>query len=49
MLELCDGERTIDDIAAELSERYDGADVQDDVADLLDGIGERGLVVDADA
>ena len=49
VLELCDGERTLDDIAAVLSERYDGADVKDDVAELLDGIGERGLVVEADA
>ncbi len=49
VLQLCDGERTLDDVAAVLSERYDGADVKDDVAELLDGIGERGLVVDADA
>jgi pyrroloquinoline quinone biosynthesis protein D len=49
VLELCDGERTLDDIAAVLSERYEGADVKDDVAELLGGIGERGLVVDADA
>jgi pyrroloquinoline quinone biosynthesis protein D len=48
VLELCDGERTLDDIAAVLSERYEGADVKDDVAELLGGIGERGLVVDAD-
>ena len=48
VLELCDGERTLDDIAAVLSERYEGADVKDDVAELLDGIGERGLVVEAD-
>lgn len=49
VLELCDGERSLDDIAAVLSERYEGAEVRDDVAELLDGIGERGLVVDADA
>ncbi len=48
VLELCDGERTLDDIAGMLSERYEGADVRDDVAELLDGIGERGLVVEAD-
>jgi pyrroloquinoline quinone biosynthesis protein D len=47
VLELCDGERSLDDIAAVLSERYDGADVRDDVAELLAGIGERGLVIDA--
>ena len=49
VLALCDGERSLDDVAALLSERYEGADVKDDVSELLDGIGERGLVVDADA
>jgi pyrroloquinoline quinone biosynthesis protein D len=49
VLQLCDGERSLDDIAAILSERYEGADVRDDVAELLAGIGERGLVIDADA
>jgi coenzyme PQQ biosynthesis protein PqqD len=48
VLGLVDGERRLDDIAAVLSERYDGADVKDDVSELLDGIGERGLVVEAD-
>lgn len=47
VLALCDGERSLDDVAAVLSERYDGADVREDVSELLDGIGERGLVVDA--
>jgi pyrroloquinoline quinone biosynthesis protein D len=47
VLELCDGERSLDDIAGVLGERYEGADVKDDVSELLDGIGERGLVVDA--
>jgi pyrroloquinoline quinone biosynthesis protein D len=48
VLELCDGERTLDDIAGALSERYEGAEVKDDVSELLDGIGERGLVVETD-
>jgi pyrroloquinoline quinone biosynthesis protein D len=48
VLELCDG-RTLDEIAVELSERYQGADVTDDVRELLDTMGERGLVVDAAA
>ena len=48
VLELCDGERTLGDIAGVLGERYEGADVRDDVSELLDGIGERGLVVEAD-
>jgi pyrroloquinoline quinone biosynthesis protein D len=49
VLQLCDGERTLDDIAGVLAERYDGADVKDDVSELLDGIGERGLVVETNA
>jgi pyrroloquinoline quinone biosynthesis protein D len=48
VLELCDGERSVEDIAAVLSERYVGADVTDDVRELL-GMGQRGLVVDAGA
>jgi pyrroloquinoline quinone biosynthesis protein D len=47
VLELCDGRRSLDDIAATLSARYDGADVADDVRELLDRLGERGLVLDA--
>jgi pyrroloquinoline quinone biosynthesis protein D len=49
VLELCDGERSVDDIAGALSERYGGADVRDDVAELIDGLAQRGLVVDAAA
>ena len=47
VLELCDGERSVDDVAAALSERYGGADVGDDVRELLDGMAQKGLVVDA--
>jgi pyrroloquinoline quinone biosynthesis protein D len=47
VLELCDGERSVDDIAGALSEQYGGADVRDDVAELIDGLAARGLVVDA--
>jgi pyrroloquinoline quinone biosynthesis protein D len=49
VLELCDGARSVDEIAAELSGRYAGADVTDDVRELLGGMGARGLVVDAAA
>ena len=49
VLELCDGERSLDEIAAALSERYGGADVTDDVRELLSGMAERGLVLDAGA
>jgi pyrroloquinoline quinone biosynthesis protein D len=47
VLELCDGSRSLEDIAAALSQRYSGADVADDVRELLRGMSERGLVVDA--
>jgi pyrroloquinoline quinone biosynthesis protein D len=46
VLALCDGERSLDDIASALSERYDGADVHDDVRELVDALAGRGLVVD---
>jgi pyrroloquinoline quinone biosynthesis protein D len=49
VLELCDGERSLDDIAAALSQRYSGADVTDDVRELLGGMVAHGLVVDAAA
>jgi pyrroloquinoline quinone biosynthesis protein D len=49
VLGLCDGERSVDDIVTMLSARYGGADVTDDVRELLAGLGRRGLVVDAAA
>jgi coenzyme PQQ biosynthesis protein PqqD len=45
VLGLCDGERSLEEIAGVLSDRYDGADVLDDVRELLDGMAEKGLVV----
>jgi len=47
VLELCDGGRSPEEIAAVLSQRYSGADVTDDVRELLGGMVEHGLVVDA--
>jgi pyrroloquinoline quinone biosynthesis protein D len=47
VLELCDGERSLDDIADTLSERYDGADVRSDVVELVDAMAQKGLLVDA--
>jgi pyrroloquinoline quinone biosynthesis protein D len=47
VLELCDGERSLDDIVGALSARYDGADVRADVLELVDAMAQRGLVVDA--
>jgi pyrroloquinoline quinone biosynthesis protein D len=49
VLELCDGERSLDDIVSALSERYQGADVRDDVVELVDAMAQKGLVVDAAA
>jgi pyrroloquinoline quinone biosynthesis protein D len=49
VLELCDGRRSLEEIADTLSQRYSGADVAADVRELLGGMGERGLVVDATA
>ena len=49
VLELCDGKRSLDEIAGALSARYHGSDLRDDVQGLVDGMTERGLVVDAAA
>ena len=49
VLELCDGERSVEDIVGALSARYEGADLGDDVQGLVDGLTQRGLVVDASA
>ena len=47
VLELCDGERSLEEIAGTLSERYGGADVSGDVEELVAALSQRGLVVDA--
>jgi pyrroloquinoline quinone biosynthesis protein D len=47
VLELCDGERSVEEIVGALSARYEGSDLRDDVQALVDGMTERGLVVDA--
>ncbi|HET7047251.1 MAG TPA: pyrroloquinoline quinone biosynthesis peptide chaperone PqqD [Solirubrobacteraceae bacterium] len=49
VLELCDGERSLDDIVGALSDRYDGADLGDDVRGLVQAMADKGLVVDAAA
>ena len=48
VLGLCDGRRSLDDIVGALSERYEGADLGDDVRALVDALAQKGLVVDAD-
>jgi pyrroloquinoline quinone biosynthesis protein D len=49
VLELCDGERSLDEIVDTLSVRYDRSDLRDDVEGLVDGMTQKGLVVDAAA
>jgi pyrroloquinoline quinone biosynthesis protein D len=49
VLELCDGQRSVDEIVGVLAARYDTADIGDDVRELVDGMAERGLLVDAGA
>ncbi len=49
VLGLCDGERSLDDIVGVLSARYEGAELGDDVRELVDAMAQRGLVVDAAA
>jgi pyrroloquinoline quinone biosynthesis protein D len=49
VLELCDGERSLDEIVGVLRARYDEADLSEDVRELVNGMAERGLLVDADA
>jgi pyrroloquinoline quinone biosynthesis protein D len=48
ILELCDGARTIDDIASTLGARYN-ADVTADVMEYLSRLADRELVRDATA
>ena len=47
VLELCDGELSLDEIVRALAERYDGADLRADVGRLLDAMVKRGIVIDA--
>jgi pyrroloquinoline quinone biosynthesis protein D len=47
VLELCDGQRSLDEIVSALAARYDGFDLRDDVRELVDAMTRRGLVVDA--
>lgn len=44
VLALCDGVRTIDEIAEQLSAQFGGADVRADVAELIAGVAAEGLM-----
>ena len=49
VLELCDGEHSLEEIVGVLTARYNGSDVAADVRGLVDAMTERGLLVDAAA
>jgi pyrroloquinoline quinone biosynthesis protein D len=49
VLELCDGERSLDEIVSALSARYAGFDLRDDVRALIGAMTQKGLVIDAAA
>ncbi len=47
ILELCDGQRTVEEIAKVLSERYRSADpakIREDVASFLEGLQQKRIV-----
>ena len=48
VLGLCDGEGSVDEMVGALSARYDGADLRDDVVELVDAMAQKGLVIDDD-
>ena len=49
VLELCNGERSLTEIVGVLAERYDGADLGEDVRAMIDAMAQRGVLVDAAA
>jgi pyrroloquinoline quinone biosynthesis protein D len=49
VLELCDGERSLDEIVGVLAARYEGSDLREDVRALIDAMTQKGIVVDAAA
>lgn len=49
VLELCNGQRSLDDIIGVLGARYADADLREDVRGLVDAMAQKGLLVDAAA
>jgi pyrroloquinoline quinone biosynthesis protein D len=47
VLELCNGERDLDEIVSDLNKRYEGADVDADVRGMVAAMTDKGVVVDA--
>lgn len=48
VLELCNGERTVNEIVAKLADQHSNTNVEKDVYHLLSRISERGLLVNND-
>jgi pyrroloquinoline quinone biosynthesis protein D len=48
VLELCDGDRSVEGIIEDLQARHPGADLGDDVRELLASLAQIGVVVYAD-
>ena len=49
VLELCDGTRSAEDIVVELTQRYEGADLRDDVLEFIELARNKGWIVDGAA
>ena len=45
ILKLCDGTRSVNDVAETLRQRYGAAEIERDVTELLDALAGKGLVV----
>jgi pyrroloquinoline quinone biosynthesis protein D len=45
ILKLCDGTRSVSDVAATLRERYGAPEIEGDVSRLLDALAAKGLVL----
>ena len=45
ILKLCDGVRSVADVAAALQQRYGAAAIERDVSGFLDGLAAKGLVL----
>lgn len=45
IVKLCDGVRSVAEVAALLRQRYGGAEVERDVSGFLDGLAAKGLVL----
>jgi pyrroloquinoline quinone biosynthesis protein D len=49
VLELCDGERSLEEIVGVLAARYEGSNLGEDVRGLIHAMAQKGLLVDGAA